>query len=215
MRVAAAVASENAVPVQKGWHYNRSLSGQSTINRHRRDSIEVHGFAAVHFVIECEAPGSWSSLPRDYYRELHTRPLFALAYLTRRPPPLSSCGSFPWGENTRRLRNFHGLDRIPSATRYTGCEGIMMPLAATLSAVNQRCIVSQRPRSQFTAAIHGDLSDVVTSAPLFDASYRGGECRCAEIERGFLFFSATHRLYPHVKSRLAAHSRMHTALPIC
>jgi len=216
MRVAAQLRAKTQLQVRQGWHYTDPDTAQSREIDIVATQSEVHGFAAVHFVIECKAPGKpWVLFTSRHTTENYNR-LFAFGFTSRDARHPLSQALMPVGDgDTRRLKELPWFwDENPVGySLVQGFEGNHdAPYAATLSAVKAtlHCFAASPehnspPRFMVTFPI------VVTSAPLFECFLQeDGEMALREIERGFLFFQQRIGSTPHVKIAVGrSHRRMH------
>jgi hypothetical protein len=63
MKVAAQLRLKTQLHVRQGWHYQDPETAQSREIDIIATGSELHGFAAVHFAIECKAPNKPWMIP--------------------------------------------------------------------------------------------------------------------------------------------------------
>jgi hypothetical protein len=205
MRVAAQLRMKTQLQVRQGWHYADPDTAQSREIDIVATRSEVHGFAAVHFVIECKAPGKpWVLFTSKHTTENYNR-LFAFGFTSRDARDPLSQALMPVGDGDTR-----GLKELPwfwdeNPIGYSLVQGFEgnhdAPYAATLSAVKAtlHCFAVS-PEHNSPPRFMVAFQIVVTSAPLFECFLQeGGEMELREIDRGFLFFQQRIGSTPHVK----------------
>jgi hypothetical protein len=222
MRVAAQLRSKTQLQVRQGWHYTDPDTAQSREMDIVATQSEVHGFAAVHFVIECKAPNKpWVLFTSKHTMENYNR-LLAFGFTSRDARHPLSNALTPLSEgDTRAVKELPWYwDENPVGySLIQGFEGNEdAPYAATLSAVKAalHCFVTS-PEHNSPPRFMVAFPIVVTSSPLFECFLRDdGEMELREIDRGFLFFQQRIGSTPHVQIAIvtekglgATHRRMH------
>jgi hypothetical protein len=195
MRVAALLRERTRFAVRQGWHYTDPESLQSREIDVVATDREVNGLAAVHFFIECKAPGKgkpWVLFVSKQTMENFNR-LYAFGFISRdghsllakallsSPDSSARAQALPWFWHHEPV----GYSLVQAFEGNTDA-----PYAAALSAVKAALSAhGKSPQHNSPERFRVTFPVVVTSTPLFECLLGSdGKPELREIERGFWFF---------------------------
>jgi hypothetical protein len=221
MRVAALLREKTKFSIRQGWHYTDLESTQSREIDVVATAGELYGFAAVHFLIECKAPGSpWVLFTSEHTMENFNR-LTAFGAISRD-------GKGPLTEELMSLKD-EFTPRVKALPWFWHQEPVgyslvqalggnsETPYAAAISATKAAlyCHASS-PEHNTPPRFMVTFPVVVTSAPLFECFLEAnGKPTLREIERGFWFFQQRIGSTPPIKVAIVSEAGLGLYIEEC